>query len=50
MKLVNILADNEYLNDVLLKLWNWITFIRNSTSKFVDSVPRTSVITLSDET
>ena len=38
MKLVNILADNEYLNDVLLKFVELDYFHPEPASKFVDSV------------
>ena len=48
MKLVNILADNEYLNDVLLKFVELDYFHPEPASKFVDSVH--GLTTLSDET
>ena len=47
MKLVNILADNEYLNDVLLKFVELDYFHPEPASKFVDSVH--GLTTLSDE-
>ena len=47
MKLVNILADKEYLNDVLLKFVELDYFHPEPASKFVDSVH--GLTTLSDE-
>lgn len=47
MKLVNILADNDYLNDVLLKFVELDYFHPEPASKFVDSVH--GLTTLSDE-
>lgn len=47
MKLVNILADNEYLNDVLLKFVDLKYMHPEPASKFVDSVH--GLTTLSDE-
>ena len=38
MKLINITADNEYLNDVLLKFVDLNYFHPEPASKFVDSV------------
>lgn len=47
MKLINILADNEYLNDVLLRFVTLDYFHPEPASKFVDSVH--GLTTLSDE-
>ena len=47
MKLINITADNEYLNDVLLKFVDLNYFHPEPASKFVDSVH--GLTTLSEE-